>query len=136
MARQTPGGRVGRTIYMTRESWDALGQLSVPEAARAGDSAKLEAMVQLVPRLREELAAAVWEVNRLRSDLQRVRDLGGQLLIAEQQVRSAMETVLDRLGPVQAMVWETLREKPGDCITEGRELRPGAGSAVTQADAR
>lgn len=122
MARQTAGGRIGRTIYMTRESWEALAQLNVPEAARAGDSAKLEAIVWLVPRLRDDLALALAEVDRLRRDLQRVRDLGGQLLMAERQVRSAMETVLDRLEPVQAMVWEALRENPNDCTTESRQL--------------
>lgn len=126
MARRTAGGRIGRTIYMTAESWEVLSQLEVPEAARAGDSAKLEAIVWLVPRLRDDLALALAEVDRLRRDLQRVRDLGGQLLMAEQQVRSAMETVLDRLAPVQAMVWEALREPPCDCISEGARVRPGA----------
>lgn len=131
MARRTAGGRIGRTIYMRAESWEVLSQLEVPEAARAGDSAKLEAMVWLVPRLRDDLERALAEVDRLRRDLQRVRDLGGQLLMAEQQVRSAMETVLDRLAPVQAMVWETLRERPSDCITEGSQVRPGARIGVT-----
>lgn len=109
MATRTAGGRQGRTIYMADESWNQLVALSVPQAARAGDSAKLEALVTLVPKLREDLAAAQKEVARLREDLKRVEELGLQVEVAQAQVEAALSTVIQHLQPVQHMVWQALR---------------------------
>lgn len=94
---------------MSDESWAALAELNVPQAARVGDSAKLEAMVTLVPKLRQELVTAVQEVQRLRQDLKRVEQLGLQVEAAQAQVEAALSTVLSHLQPVQQMVWQALR---------------------------
>lgn len=109
MATQTAGGRRGRTIYMDDESWELLAALDVPGARRGSDSAKLEALVRAVPRLEADLRAAREENRRLRADLQRVHDLGLQVEMAQVQVESALQTVIERLQPVQQMVWSALR---------------------------
>lgn len=112
MATRTAGGRRGRTIYMSDESWAQLSRLPLPTLRRDSDSSRLEALVREYPRLVEQLAREREECRRLREQLQRVHDLGMQVEVAQRQVESALHTVIERLHPVQEMVWSALRDLP------------------------
>ena len=115
MATRTAGGRVGRTIYMDEQSWAALSSLQIPGVRRRSDSARLEALVEQWPQLLDQLERERDENRRLRAQLKRVQELGFQIAMAERQIQSALQTVIDRIQPVRDLVNDALtgRERSG-----------------------
>lgn len=115
MATRTAGGRVGRTIYMDEQSWAALSSLQIPGVRRRSDSARLEALVLQWPQLVSQLESQREEVTRLRAQLKRVQDLGFQVEMAQRQIESALQSVIERIQPVRELVYDALtaRERSG-----------------------
>lgn len=111
MATTTTGGRRGRTIYMDVDSWEVLSSLQIPGVRRRSDSARLEALVQQWPHVLDQLEREREENRRLRAQLQRVHDLGFQVEMAQRQIESALQNVIERIQPVRDLVHGALAGK-------------------------